>query len=95
MVANFYPTISVVTCPYNSEAFLRQSLHSVEIRTYPHIEHIFNDSPSTDSTLVILEAYIARNRVRYPFGILESPPMGSRDHKSRRSPSGLFHTTCG
>jgi glycosyltransferase involved in cell wall biosynthesis len=55
-----YPTISVVTCAYNSEAFLRQALGSVEVQTYPHIEHILNYSPSTDATLAILEEYMHR-----------------------------------
>ena len=76
MHVNPYPKISVVTCAYNSEAFLRQALHSVETQTYPHIEHILNYSPSTDATLAILEAYIARNRGRYPVRLVRSAPGG-------------------
>ena len=71
-----YPLISVVTCAYNSEAFLRQALDSVEAQTYPHIEHILNYSPSRDATLAILEEYVARVQGRYPVRLVESEPGG-------------------
>ena len=71
-----YPLISVVTCAYNSEPFLRQALDSVERQTYPHIEHIINYSPSSDATLAILEAYITRNHGRYPIKMIQSDPKG-------------------
>ena len=67
-----YPIISVITCAYNSKAFLRKALDSVELQTYPHIEHILNYSPSTDATLTILEAYMARNQGRYPIRLVRS-----------------------
>ncbi len=76
MPENIYPTISVVTCAYNSEAFLLKALHSVEAQTYPHIEHILNYSPSTDATLSILEEYVARVQGRYPVRLVESAPGG-------------------
>lgn len=71
-----YPTISVVTCAYNSEAFLRQALDSVEAQTYPHIEHILNYSPSSDATLAILADYAARVGGRYPVRLVRSEPGG-------------------
>ena len=76
MSSNFYPTISVVTCAYNSEPFLRKALDSVEAQTYPHIEHILNYSPSTDATLAILEEYVSRVRGRYPVRLVRSEPGG-------------------
>ena len=76
LTPNPYPTISVVTCAYNSEAFLHKALHSVEVQTYPHIEHIINYSPSTDATLAILEAYIQRVHGRYPVKLVQSAAMG-------------------
>ncbi len=76
MSSQLYPKISVVTCAYNCEPFLEQSLVSVENQTYPNIEHIFNYSPSTDATLTILEAYIRRNQHRYPIKLVHSEPGG-------------------
>jgi glycosyltransferase involved in cell wall biosynthesis len=76
MHPNPYPTISVVTCAYNSQAFLDKALGSVAVQTYPHIEHILNYSPSTDATLAILEAYKHRVQGRYPVKLVESPAMG-------------------
>lgn len=70
------PKISVITCTYNSEAFLKKALNSVEAQTYPHIEHIINDSHSTDATLAILAEYCERNRGRYPIRLLQCEPRG-------------------
>jgi len=41
------PKISIITCTYNSEKFLRGALESIENQTYKNIEHIINDSHST------------------------------------------------
>ena len=70
------PTISVVTCTFNSERFLENALLSVERQTYPFIEHIINDSFSTDSTIEILRGYINRNQNRYPIKLIQSQPLG-------------------
>ena len=70
------PTISVVTCTFNSERFLENALLSVERQTYPFIEHIINDSFSTDSTIEILRSYINRNQHRYPIKLIQSQPLG-------------------
>ena len=71
-----YPLISVLTCTYNSEKFLEQALRSVEVQTYAHIEHIINDSFSSDRTLEIIQAYIRRNQGRYPIRLIQSEPQG-------------------
>lgn len=76
MNENSYPKISVITCTYNSETFLARALASVESQTYPHIEHIINDSHSSDATLAILADYIQRNRDRYPIKTITSEPHG-------------------
>lgn len=75
-VNNSFPTISVVTCTYNSEKYLENALLSIERQTYPFIEHIINDSFSTDKTIEILKNYIDRNQNRYPIKLIQSQPLG-------------------
>jgi glycosyltransferase involved in cell wall biosynthesis len=88
MLSQPYPKISVVTCVFNSEPFLRQALDSVEAQTYGNIEHILNYSPSTDGTLAILEAYMQRNQGRYPIKLVTSEPgvWGMRSTLPRHTP---------
>jgi len=68
--------ISVITCTYNSETFLPKALESIENQTYLNIEHIINDSYSTDGTLEILQNYIDRNQSRYDIKLIQSEPKG-------------------
>lgn len=68
--------ISIITCTYNSEKFLSKALKSIEIQTYPHIEHIINNSYSNDRTTAILQDYIERNQSRYVIKLTQSEPKG-------------------
>lgn len=70
------PVISIITCTYNSEAHLNQALESIQNQTYKHIEHVINDSYSTDRTLEIIDQYIQQNRNKYPIIFIQSPPKG-------------------
>ena len=63
------PVISVVTCTYNSEKYLTKALESVESQTYKNIEHIINDSFSTDRSLEIIHNYIEKNESIYAVNI--------------------------
>ncbi len=76
MDSNKKPTISIITCTYNSEQFLRGALNSIENQTYKNIEHIINDSHSTDGTLNILQDYIQRNQGKYAIKLIQSDPKG-------------------
>ena len=69
-------TISVVTCTFNSEKYLKGTLESIENQTYKNIEHIINDSYSTDTTLVIIQEYIERNKDKYNIKFIQSEPKG-------------------
>ena len=52
------PFITVVTCTYNSEKYLEKTLNTVLNQDFYNIEHIINDSYSSDSTLDIIDQYI-------------------------------------
>jgi len=69
-------TISIVTCTFNSEKYLKNALKSIESQTYQPIEHIINDAYSTDSTLEIIQEYIERNKNRYSIKFIQSEPKG-------------------
>ena len=69
-------TISIVTCTFNSEKYLKTALKSIESQTYQPVEHIINDGYSTDSTLDIIQEYIERNKNRYSIKFIQSEPKG-------------------
>jgi len=70
------PLISIITCTFNCEEWLPLALASVQKQTYKNIEHIINDSYSTDRTLDIIEEYIAQNGGDYPIKLIHSQPEG-------------------
>lgn len=49
-------TFSVITCTWNSSAYLAESIASVLAQDCPHIEYIFVDGGSTDNTLEQIHA---------------------------------------
>lgn len=51
------PTVSVIMCTYNGEAFLKEQLHSIIEQSYPLLEILIFDDASKDDTVKILEAY--------------------------------------
>ncbi len=71
-----YPLISIITCTFNSEKYLNKSLESVQKQTYKNIEHIINDSYSTDKTLEIIKNYIEINKKEYSIKFIQSQPNG-------------------
>jgi len=74
--ADNYPLISIITCTYNSEKYLKKALESVQGQTYRNIEHIINDSFSTDKTLEMIEEYIEQNKNEYSIRFIQSQPKG-------------------
>ncbi len=76
MKTNNYPLISIITCTLNSEKYLKKALNSVQNQTYKNIEHIINDSFSTDKTLEIIKKYVEQNKNDYSIKFMQSQPMG-------------------
>ena len=76
MKTNNYPLISIITCTFNSEKYLKKALESVQNQTYKNIEHIINDSYSTDKTLEIIKKYIELNKNEYSIKFIQSQPKG-------------------
>ena len=64
---NRQPKISLVTCCYNSEKTIEETIVSVLAQEYKNYEHIIVDGRSKDSTLHIVKKYEAQyeGRLRY------------------------------
>ncbi|MCD4803533.1 MAG: glycosyltransferase [Anaerolineales bacterium] len=73
---NNHPLISIVTCTFNSEKYLKKALDSIQRQTNKNIEHIINDSYSTDKTLEIIGKYIEQNKNDYSIKFIQSQPKG-------------------
>lgn len=57
---------SIITCTWNSEPYLAQSIDSVLRQNYPDIEYIFVDGGSTDGTLERIR------RIERPYTLIEN-----------------------
>ena len=58
--------VSIIVPVYNSEAYLAQTIESVQQQTYPHWELILVDDCSTDTSAAMIAGYVAQDkRIRY------------------------------
>jgi GT2 family glycosyltransferase len=76
-------TFSVITCTWNSAAYLDQTIASVVAQNYPHVEYIFVDGGSTDGTLEKIHT------LQRPYRLLENVGGGI----SRAMNEGLHAAT--
>ncbi|HYD97615.1 MAG TPA: glycosyltransferase family 2 protein [Noviherbaspirillum sp.] len=76
-------TISVITCTWNSAAYLHESVASVLAQDHPDIEYIFVDGGSSDGTLEQIRA------LQRPYRLLENVRGGV----SRAMNEGLHAAT--
>lgn len=68
------PEFSIITCTYNSERFLPQTIQSVQTQTYTNFEHIFIDALSTDSTVTLIRDY--QQKFPSQVKLFQQPPQG-------------------
>jgi glycosyltransferase len=66
--------ISIITASFRSESTIKDTLESVNIQTYPHIDHIIIDGASKDGTLALVSAH--GKRVTY---VKSEPDKGIYD----------------
>jgi glycosyltransferase involved in cell wall biosynthesis len=58
MEENHIIFVSIVLSTYNDERYIRQSIQSVLIQTYPYFEFIIINDGSTDNTLSIINEFV-------------------------------------
>ncbi|OGH88662.1 MAG: hypothetical protein A3J93_01030 [Candidatus Magasanikbacteria bacterium RIFOXYC2_FULL_42_28] len=65
---------SIITCTYNSAAFLKKNINSVLGQSFGDFEHIFIDAYSSDGTIKLINEYkkLFPNRVKF----FQIPPKG-------------------
>lgn len=69
--------LSIITCTFNSENFLRKCIDSVIAQNldWVNFEHIFVDAYSTDKTIEIIDAYREMNK-NYDIRYIQRSPKG-------------------
>lgn len=67
-------TFSIITCTFNSEAFIKKNIGSVLCQKNEDYEHIFVDAYSSDNTLKIINEY--KNNSRQIIRLIINKPRG-------------------
>jgi glycosyltransferase involved in cell wall biosynthesis len=62
-----YPLVSAIVLCYNQAQFVVECLESVKAQNYPNLELIINDDASKDSSVAVIEAWLAKNNIPHIF----------------------------
>ena len=52
-----WPKISIITPSFNQGTFIEETIRSVLLQNYPHLEYLVFDAESSDQTLAVIEKY--------------------------------------
>lgn len=67
------PLLTIITCTWNSQTYLKDCIDSVKNqKTTHHIEHLFIDGFSTDTTLELLYSYQKEAPYNFEVKIIQS-----------------------
>lgn len=73
------PLISIITPVYNAESYIKQSIDSVLLQTYPNWELILIDDCSTDNSINIIYPYLSDPRIKLFQNNVNQGPALSRN----------------
>ena len=62
---NTDPLISIIVLAFNSAKYILETLESIRLQTYQHIELIVSDDASSDDTVTICQQWLAANTGRF------------------------------
>lgn len=70
------PLISIITCTYNSEKYLRECLDSIISQNFDDYEHLIIDGYSSDKTNQLIKSYQSKNN---KVKLFQTKPKGIAD----------------
>lgn len=86
--------VSIITATYNSSRFVVETIESILAQTYTHWELLITDDGSTDDTLSIVKAYMAKdNRIKL-FTLNQNSGAGVARNQSIAQAQGRFIAFC-
>lgn len=90
--------VSLLVTVYNVKKTLPVTLQSIEAQDYPDLEVVIVDGGSTDGTIELIEAFVARTKERQGFSVrwISEPDNGLYDamNKAFRMSSGDVVAVC-
>lgn len=56
-----FPLVTVGVASFNNASYLRETLESIRLQTYPNVELLIVDDASTDNSVAVAEAWLAEH----------------------------------
>lgn len=67
------PLISIALCVYNGERYLAEQMASLRAQTWPNLELVIVDDASTDGSVNLIEAMLAKELARFQVTWVRNP----------------------